>query len=327
MTIALLGDADLAQEAAGLGVLLEDVEHALPDLARLLRGVDLLPDAGLTVVVNDGAGLLVVGTKTLAESALVVVGALDERLAGDVVDHVGLGGVEDLVVRAARGGVHETASDTGNEKLVGDLELDGVLERLGLGLQHAVELDSLGNSARETIEDETGGCVSTLRPCACFLISSHDVPVLALLVVVQLVLDHANHDLVRHQLALVHNLLGLATELGLSSDLRAKHVTGGQVAGAVLVLDPRGLSTLACWGMLLVSLQPLKCRNSTRTSARGTDEDHAHAIDGGLVASIRLAVLVLEVVNAALKRTNVALELLDDLFGRHGACNLGARLT
>jgi hypothetical protein len=75
--------------------------------------------------------------------------------------------------------------------------------------------------------------------------SSHDVPVLALLVVVQLVLDHANHDLVRHKLALVHDLLGLATKLGLSSNLRAKHVAGGQVAGAVLVLDPRGLSTLA----------------------------------------------------------------------------------
>jgi hypothetical protein len=32
-------------------------------------------------------------------------------------------------------------------------------------------------------------------------------------------------------------------------------------------------------------------------------------------------------VDAALKRTNVVLELLNDLFGRHGACDLGARLT
>ena len=45
MTIALLGDADLAQKAAGLGVLLKDVEHALPDLARLLRSVNLLVQA------------------------------------------------------------------------------------------------------------------------------------------------------------------------------------------------------------------------------------------------------------------------------------------
>jgi len=246
MTIALLGDADLAQQAAGRSVLLKDVQHALPDLAGLLRGVDLLPDAGVAVVVNDGAGLLVVGTKTLAESALVVVGALDERLAGDVVDHVGLRGVEDLVVRAAGSGVHETASDAGDKELVGDLELDGVLERLRLGLEHAVELDGLGDSAREAIEDEAGEHVSTTWPCAFSILSSHDLPVLALLVVVQLVLDHANHDLVRHQLALVHDLLGLATELGLSSNLRAKHVAGGQVAGAVLLLDLWGLGTLAC---------------------------------------------------------------------------------
>jgi hypothetical protein len=161
MTIALLGDADLAQKAARLGVLLEDVKHALPDLTGLLRGVNLLPDAGVAVVVNDGAGLLVVGTEALAESALVVVGALDERLAGDVVDHVGLRGVEDLVVRATGGGVHETASNTGDEELVGDLELDGVLQRLGLSLEHAVELDGLGNSAREAIENEAGMFVST----------------------------------------------------------------------------------------------------------------------------------------------------------------------
>jgi hypothetical protein len=119
-----------------------------------LRSVDLLPDASVAVVVDNGAGLLVVGTEALAESALVVVRALDERLAGNVIDHGGLRGVEDLVVRAAGGGVHETASDTGDKKLVGDLELNSVLEGLRFGLEHAVELDSLGNSAREAIEDE-----------------------------------------------------------------------------------------------------------------------------------------------------------------------------
>lgn len=81
------------------------------------------------------------------------------------------------------------------------------------------------------------------------------------------------------------------------------------------------------WEILLASSQPLKRRENPRTSARGSDEDHAHAIDGRLGASIGLAVLVLELVDAALKRTNVVLELLNDLFGRHGACDLGARLT
>ena len=123
-------------------------------MTRLLGGVDLLPDTSVAVVVNNGAGLLVVGTETLAESALVVVGTLDQRLAGDIVDHGGLRGVEDLVVRATRCGVDEATGDTGDKELVGDLELNSVLEGLGLGLEHAVELDSLGNSAREAIEDE-----------------------------------------------------------------------------------------------------------------------------------------------------------------------------
>jgi hypothetical protein len=160
--MCLLGDADLAEQAAGRRVLLEDVEHALPHLARLLRGVDLLPDASVAVVVNNGAGLLVVGTETLAKSALVVVGALDQRLASNIVDHVGLRGVEDLVVGATRCGVDKATGDTGDKELVGDLELDSVLEGLGLGLEHAVKLDSLGNGAREAIEDEAGACLSVL---------------------------------------------------------------------------------------------------------------------------------------------------------------------
>jgi hypothetical protein len=321
----LLGDADLAQNAAGGSILLEDVQQALPHLAGLLRSIDLLPDAGVAVVVNDRASLVVVGTETLAESALVVVGTLDERLAGHIVDHAGLRRVEDLVVRAAGGGVHKATGDTGNKKLVGDLELDGVLQRLVLGLEHAVELDGLGNGAREAVEDEARHCVSTAGSGLLFHNPSNDIPVLALLVVVQLVLDHANHDLIRHQLALIHNLLGLATELGLSGDLRAQHVAGGQVASAVLFLDLRGLSTLACRG--LISELPLSCRNKVLTSAGRANEDHAHAIDGRLGASVRLAKLALELVNSALQRVDVALELLDDLFGRHDVCCFGTELT
>lgn len=54
-----------------------------------------------------------------------------------------------------------------------------------------------------------------------------------------------------------------------------------------------------------------------RTGTRRTDEDHAHAIDGGLSARVGLAILVLELVDSALQRGDVALQLLDDLLGRH----------
>lgn len=63
--------------------------------------------------------------------------------------------------------MHETAGDAGDEQLVGDLELDGVLERLLLEVKHAVELLGLGNGARESVKDEAGevllvGCSSPL---------------------------------------------------------------------------------------------------------------------------------------------------------------------
>lgn len=70
-------------------------------------------------------------------------------------------------------------------------------------------------------------------------------PVFTLLVVVQLVLDHADHDFVRDQLALVHDLLRLPSEVRLGGDLSAQHVARGQMAAAVLLLDLGGLGTLA----------------------------------------------------------------------------------
>ena len=54
----------------------------------------------------------------------------------------------------------ETASDTADEKLVVDLELNGVLELLLLGDQHLVELLSLRDGPRESIENESTSCQS-----------------------------------------------------------------------------------------------------------------------------------------------------------------------
>ena len=54
-----------------------------------------------------------------------------------------------------------------------------------------------------------------------------NVPSLALLVVLELVLDHANDNVVGNESTLVHDLLGLATELSLLCDLRTEHVSGG----------------------------------------------------------------------------------------------------
>ena len=49
----------------------------------------------------------------------------------------------------------ESTSDSGDEKGVGDLELDGVIDLLVLGREHGSELLSLRNGSGESVEDES----------------------------------------------------------------------------------------------------------------------------------------------------------------------------
>lgn len=158
-----------------------------------------------------------VGSETLGQGLGIVVGTLDERLAGNVVLHLLLGRVEDLVVRAAGGRVHQTAGDTGHEQGVVNLQLNGVLELLLAGSKHVIQALGLSNSPGETIQDETAIACQLTKTSA--QVECRSLPVLALGVVVQLALDHVDHDLVADETTLVHNLLSLLAELGLLRDL------------------------------------------------------------------------------------------------------------
>lgn len=98
----LVLEPDLVQQAAcpsrDQGLVIEDLEQALPDLTRFLAGINGFPDARLLIVCNDWAGLSVVSRETLLKCLRVIVGALDKRFSGNIVGHGGLGRAEDLVV-------------------------------------------------------------------------------------------------------------------------------------------------------------------------------------------------------------------------------------
>lgn len=124
---------------------------------------------------------LVVGRESSSEGLDVVVGSLDEGLSGEVVGHGLLGGAERhrdkqydqssdllrtrsesskntlelLVVRSSGSGVDESTGDSRDEERVGDLELDGVVDLLLLGLEHRVKLLGLGDRSGESVKDET----------------------------------------------------------------------------------------------------------------------------------------------------------------------------
>lgn len=135
--------------------LAEDGGQAGPDELLVLGSVDLGPDTLLLVVLDNGDGLLVVGDQALLEGLGVVVRALDERLASDVVLHGDLGGSELSVVRAARGDVDQASSDAGHQQVVVNGQLDNGVQVLLLVLQHGIELLGLDSGAGESIENES----------------------------------------------------------------------------------------------------------------------------------------------------------------------------
>ncbi|GAO51897.1 hypothetical protein G7K_5985-t1 [Saitoella complicata NRRL Y-17804] len=204
-------------------LLSKDGRQRGPNDLRRLRSVNARPDTLGAVVVDNRSSLSVVSRQTLAEGLGVIVGTLDERLAGNVVSHGHLWWVELLVVGTTGSGVDQTTSDTRNEEGVIDLQLDRVIQLLLPLLEHGVQLVGLGDSTGETVEDEAE---------------------LAFGVGGELGLDHADHDVVGDEASGVHDLLGLDTEGSLLGDLGAEHVTGSQVTDVELVLDSRGLGSL-----------------------------------------------------------------------------------
>lgn len=79
-----------------------------------------------------------VGDEPLLQGVGVVIGSLNERFARDVILHVVLGRVEDLVIGSSRGRVYKSSGDTGNEEAIVDLKFDGMLKLLLASGEHVV---------------------------------------------------------------------------------------------------------------------------------------------------------------------------------------------
>jgi hypothetical protein len=125
------------------------------------------------------------------------------------------------------------------------------------------------------------------------------VPVLALLVVLELSLDHIDHDLVADQTAGIHNLLGFSAERRLRRDLRAEHVSCGLWSLSIdthvvaeareWTLRPVGRTRWQAQNLSLmrgacvplpvpVSAVPTCTQSYALTSTRRTHEDHPDAL-------------------------------------------------
>lgn len=161
----------------------------------------------------------------------------------------------------------KSTGDTGDQQLIRDYEFHNAVELFLAGLEHSVKLFSLRNCARESVKDESMESDVNMGRGVWYSIQKDNkrvqrvtvaktrdvvrmcksyVPILASLVVLELILDDTNHDVVAHKTSGIHNLLGLNTESRLSCDLLSQQVTSRQMADTEFISDVGSLGTLAC---------------------------------------------------------------------------------
>ena len=149
-----------------------------------------------------------------------VVVALDDLAAAAVAVPRVRGRVLDGVDRPA-GDADAAVGDALDDDVLGHVEVDHGVDRVAA--RDVLELAGLGHGPGEAVEDVARLRVGLAEP----------------------LLDDAEHDLVGHQLAAVHDGLGPLPELGTGPHRGAQHVTGRDVGYVVAHRQPLGLGALA----------------------------------------------------------------------------------
>ncbi len=126
---------------------------------------------------------------------------------------VGLDAVVDCLVPGIIGAAFDRGPmlDALHDHRVGDHDGDNGCDSLAVLSEHLVKSLGLGDGARESVKKEAGD-------------SGHGL---------ELVLDHAFHNLVRNELAGVDQSLCLEAKLSTLGDLSAEKLAGGDVAEIV----------------------------------------------------------------------------------------------
>lgn len=215
----------------------------------------------IAVVVQHWSGLLVELVQTGLQLLSGIVTTLHQRLASNVILALILGRVEVDIVGASGGSVDQATSDTLDQEIIVDAQVDHLVNGNTLLGQHGVQKLGLCHSSGETIQDET----------------------LLALRVPDGLSDDASDDIITNQLASIHDGLGLLAHLRAILHSLSQHITSGQVAQAVLILDSRSLSSLTSTRRAKEDCSPTqncnRCKNtpySTLLTSRSAPHCSAH---------------------------------------------------
>src|SRR3954447_7214916 len=187
------------------------------------HGVDAHEDAGLGVVAHQRRRLLVVDLEPVTDGLRLVVVPLEQLATADVTDTLHRPRVEVQVPDVPAAAAGTPAGQPPDHLVVVDHQLENHVERRPAVEQQVVERLGLGDVAREAVEQEPLAGVVVLQPRQ----------------------DHPDRDLVRDEVAGVHELLRLLAELGALADVGAEDVPGRDLRDPEVCGDEWGLRPLS----------------------------------------------------------------------------------
>ncbi|CAO5231769.1 hypothetical protein FAGKG844_160039 [Frankia sp. AgKG'84/4] len=209
-----------------VGVVPQRVERAVGDVVHRAGGVDTDQDALLGVVRHERRRLVRVHLEPVAHGLGPVVVALEKLPATSVTDVLDRWRVEVEVPDVATVPAGSPPGQPPHDLVVVDDELEYDVETGSHPVEHLPEHLGLRHVAREAVEQE----------------ALHRV------VLSEAVTDHADGDLIRDEVASVHEGLGLDAQFGSLSHVRSENVPGGDLGDGPRLGYERGLSTFSGTG-------------------------------------------------------------------------------
>src|SRR5882672_6371398 len=194
------------------------LDRSLAQNLAVARRVRVALRRPLRIIVDQRPGLLLVDLQALSHRFLLVVLALHQGLARQIVLARHFRGIEGQVIVAPGGRMHAAAAQAPDDLLVIDLDLEHKIE-VDARCAHGV---GLRDGARKAVEQVA-------------------VPAIHVL---QTVLHQADDDLVGDQLSRVHHLLGRDAQRSAGLHRRAQHVAGGNLRDPEVVPDESRLRAL-----------------------------------------------------------------------------------
>src|SRR3954452_21136067 len=185
--------------------------------------VDAHEYAGLGVVAHQRCRLLVVDLEPVTDRLRLVVVALEQLATADVTHTLRRRRVEVQMPDVSAAPAGTPSGQPPDHLVVVDHELQDHVEGRPPVEQHVVERLCLRHVAREAVEQEALAGVVLLESCD----------------------DHSDRDLVRNEVAGVHELLRLLAELGALADIGAEDVTRRDLRDPEVCGDELGLRPLS----------------------------------------------------------------------------------